>query len=90
MATADITVYKSTWTEVVPSGGAGLFSSNAGAKVYVRQAASQPDDSVLFGHPLENDKSINVDLSAGTDILYARLNPIGIQKEGLTCFTSSS
>jgi hypothetical protein len=72
MATVNIQINNTSWTEVVPSAGKGLWSNNAGI-AFVRQDASAPAASENTGHLVEKGDSLNVDLSAGTDKLYARI-----------------
>ena len=88
MATVDITVTNSVWVEVVAASGKGLFSNNA-ADLFVRTGASLPAPTVNTGHPLDEGESINVDLSAGSDAMYARIRYQQIQASGQTSFTAS-
>jgi hypothetical protein len=88
MATVDITVNNSAWTEVVAASGKGLFSNNAPG-LFVRTGLSLPSPSVNTGHPIDEGESINVDLSTGSDAMYARVRNAQIQASGTTSFTAS-
>ena len=89
MATSNININNTEWTQVVPSAGKGLVSNPLGLKAYVRQASSQPGGGVTLGHPLSTDQSLNVDLSAGTDALYARVSTRSETVSGDIIFTAS-
>lgn len=90
MSTAIITIEKSGWELVVPSAGKGLISNSSSSIVYVFQDTSIPDSSIVNGHPIFPNGSLNVDLSAGVEALYARMNPYDIGKSGKIVFTASS
>ena len=88
MATVDITVSNAVWTEVVQASGKGLFSNNT-KDLFVRTGTSLPAVTVNTGHPLDEGESINVDLSGGSDAMYARVRYQQIQASGQTSFTAS-
>ncbi len=88
MATVDITVNNSTWTEVVPAAGKGLWSNNT-ADLYVRTGASAPSETINTGHPVDTGESLNVDLSTGSDAMYARIRNGVVQETGTTSFTAA-